>query len=265
MELPGGEVCYRALQSRDARFDGLMFVGVSSTGIYCRPICPARTPKSRIAAFLAPPRLRRIAGFRPCLRCRPEIAPDLPHGEGLPIRFLAPWRSSPKVLSMALRIVLKSLAARLGFRRAPVAPALPATSWRLPCLVAQTRRVLFAKQLIHDTRMTMRDVAAAAGFSSVRRFNETFRQLFHRPPRALAQKKRFPGRGKRHRPPPSLSRSLRLGYMLAFLRARAIPGVEVVEAGHYLRTVEVDAKPEALRLLTCRNNRVLRSASDFLT
>lgn len=94
MELPGREVCYRALQSRDARFDGLIFVGVSSTGVYCRPVCPARTPKFENCAFYCSAAAAQEAGFRPCLRCRPEIAPDL-----------ASWRSTSNTVSRALALI----------------------------------------------------------------------------------------------------------------------------------------------------------------
>jgi AraC family transcriptional regulator, regulatory protein of adaptative response / DNA-3-methyladenine glycosylase II len=240
MELPVREVCYRALRSRDARFDGLMFVGVSSTGIYCRPICPARTPKFENCNFFGSAAAAQDAGFRPCLRCRPEIAPDL-----------ASWRGTSNTVSRALALIaegaldgpensVEKLAARLGLGERQLRRLFLQHLGASPVSVAQTRRVLFAKQLIHDTQMPMTDVAAAAGFSSVRRFNETFLRLFHRPPRALRRKSA-----------PRVEEKdivLRLRYrapydwenMLAFLRARAIPGVEVVEAGRYLRTVEVD-------------------------
>jgi AraC family transcriptional regulator, regulatory protein of adaptative response / DNA-3-methyladenine glycosylase II len=231
MELPDREVCYRALQSRDARFDGLMFVGVSSTGIYCRPICPARTAKFENCNFFGSAAAAQDAGFRPCLRCRPEIAPDL-----------ASWRGTSNTVSRALALIaegaldgpensVEKLAARLGLGERHLRRLFLQHLGASPVSVAQTRRVLFAKQLIHDTQMPMTDVAAAAGFSSVRRFNETFLQLFHRPPRAL-RRKRTSGEEEK-------DIVLRLRYrapydwenMLAFLRARAIPGVEVVEAG----------------------------------
>jgi AraC family transcriptional regulator of adaptative response / DNA-3-methyladenine glycosylase II len=239
MELPDREVCYRALQSLDARFDGLMFVGVSSTGIYCRPICPARTAKFENCNFFGSAAAAQDAGFRPCLRCRPEIAPDL-----------ASWRGTSNTVSRALALIaegaldgpensVEKLAARLGLGERHLRRLFLQHLGASPVSVAQTRRVLFAKQLIHDTQMPMTDVAAAAGFSSVRRFNETFLQLFHRPPRAL-RRKRTSGEEEK-------DIVLRLRYrapydwenMLAFLRARAIPGVEVVEAGRYWRTVEV--------------------------
>jgi AraC family transcriptional regulator of adaptative response / DNA-3-methyladenine glycosylase II len=227
MELPVREVCYRALQSRDARFDGLMFVGVSSTGIYCRPICPARTPKFENCNFFGSAAAAQDAGFRPCLRCRPEIAPDL-----------ASWRGTSNTVSRALALIaegaldgaensVEKLAARLGLGERQLRRLFLQHLGASPVSVAQTRRVLFAKQLIHDTRMPMTDVAAAAGFSSVRRFNETFLRLFQRPPRALRRKSAPREEEKdiilrlRYRAPYDWEN------MLAFLRARAIPGVEV--------------------------------------
>ncbi|MGB8536361.1 MAG: AlkA N-terminal domain-containing protein [Acidobacteriaceae bacterium] len=242
MELPVREVCYRALESRDARFDGLMFVGVSSTGIYCRPICPARTPKFENCNFYGSAAAAQDAGFRPCLRCRPEIAPDL-----------ASWRGTSNTVSRALALIaegaldgpensVEKLAARLGLGERQLRRLFFQHLGASPVSVAQTRRVLFAKQLIHDTRMPMTDVAAAAGFSSVRRFNEIFHRLFHRPPRALRRKSTPREEEKdivlrlRYRAPYDWEN------MLAFLRARAIPGVEVVEFGRYLRTVEVDGE-----------------------
>ena len=240
MELPGRDVCYRALQSRDARFDGLIFVAVSSTGIYCRPICPARTPKFEHCSFFASAAAAQEAGFRPCLRCRPEIAPDF-----------ASWRGTSNTVSRALALIAEGaldgprnsvdkLAERLGVGERQLRRLFLQHLGASPISVAQTRRVLFAKQLIHDTTMPMADIAAASGFSSVRRFNETFLELFHRPPGAL--------RRRNAAREPEKHITLRLRYrspydwdsMLAFLEARAIAGVEVVEDGRYLRTIEID-------------------------
>src|SRR5579862_597019 len=120
MEVPGREVCYRALESREARFDGLIFVGVTSTGIYCRPICPARTPKYENCTFFGSAAAAQDAGFRPCLRCRPEIAPDL-----------ASWRGTSNTVSRALALIaegaldgegngVEKLAQRLGLDRKSV-------------------------------------------------------------------------------------------------------------------------------------------------
>ncbi len=242
MELPDREICYRALQSRDSRFDGLLFVGVTSTGIYCRPVCPARSPKFENCRFFSSAAAAQDAGFRPCLRCRPETAPDL-----------ASWRGTSNTVSRALALItdgaldgdddsVETLAERLGVGGRQLRRLFLQHLGASPIAVAQTRRVLFAKQLIHETRMSMADIALAAGFGSVRRFNEIFRDLFHRPPSSLRRK------SSANDPGVETGVTLRLRYrppydwesMLAYLRARAIPGVEVVENASYLRTVELD-------------------------
>jgi AraC family transcriptional regulator, regulatory protein of adaptative response / DNA-3-methyladenine glycosylase II len=240
MELPDREVCHRALQSRDPRFDGLIFVGVTSTGIYCRPVCPARTAKFENCRFFASAAAAQEAGFRPCLRCRPETAPDL-----------ASWRGTSNTVSRALALMtegaldgpaatVEALAERLGIGERQLRRLFLQHLGASPIAVAQTRRVLFAKQLLHETRMPMTEVALAAGFGSLRRFNETFHSLFHRPPSAI--------RRKSHTIPADAGVMLRLRYrppydwnsMLAYLQARAIPGVEVVEKGIYHRAVEIN-------------------------
>src|SRR5580693_6612124 len=188
MELPDREICYRALQSRDARFDGLLFVAVTSTGIYCRPVCPARTPYFQNCRFFGSAAAAQEAGFRPCLRCRPESAPDL-----------ASWRGTSNTVSRALALIadgaldgkhasVEGLADRLGIGERQLRRLFVQHLGASPISVAQTRRVLFAKQLIHETKMPMTQVALASGFGSLRRFNETFRDLFHRPPSALRRK-----------------------------------------------------------------------------
>jgi AraC family transcriptional regulator of adaptative response / DNA-3-methyladenine glycosylase II len=242
MELPDREVCYRALESRDARFDGLLFVGVTSTGIYCRPICPARTAKFSNCRFFASAAAAQEAGFRPCLRCRPETAPEL-----------ASWRGTSNTVSRALALIaegaldgedasVERLAERLGMGERQLRRLFAQHLGASPVAVAQTRRVLFAKQLLHETRMPMTEVAMAAGFGSLRRFNETFQELFKRPPSALRRK--TSGKPGAEQAEVMLRLSYRPPYdwnsMLEFLRARAIPGVEVVEGGRYLRSIGID-------------------------
>jgi AraC family transcriptional regulator, regulatory protein of adaptative response / DNA-3-methyladenine glycosylase II len=241
MELPDKETSYRALQSRDPRFDGLMYVGVKSTGIYCRPVCPARTAKYENCTFYPSAAAAHEAGFRPCLRCRPETAPEL-----------ASWRGTSNTVSRALALIADGaldgerntvdvLAERLGVGERQLRRLFLQHLGASPIAVAQTRRVLFAKHLIHETRMPMAEVAVAAGFNSLRRFNELFQQLFNRPPSALRRKSSLT------RPSAEAGITLRLRYrppydwdsMLSFLRARAIPGVEVVENRCYRRTVEI--------------------------
>lgn len=242
MELPDRETCYRALQSRDRRFDGLLFVGITSTGIYCRPVCPARTAKFENCRFFGSAAAAQEAKFRPCLRCRPETAPDL-----------ASWRGTSNTVSRALALIadgaldgdagsVEGLAERLGIGERHLRRLFLQHLGASPIAVAQTRRVLFAKQLIHETTLPMTEIASAAGFGSLRRFNETFRTLFGRPPGALRH------RASTGSSPAKAGVTLRLQYrkpydwdaMLGFLEARAIPGVEIVENGSYLRTLASD-------------------------
>ena len=234
---------YRALQTRDPRFDGRLFVGVTSTGIYCRPVCPARTPKLENCRFHPSAAAAQEAGFRPCLRCRPETAPDL-----------GAWRGTSNTVSRGLALIadgaldgedasVDRLAERLGVGGRQLRRLFKQHLGASPIAVAQTRRVLFAKQLIHDTRMPMTEIAMAAGFGSVRRFNEIFQQLFRRPPSAIRRK------AVQALPEGSVAATgvvLRLRYrppydwpaMLAFLGARAIDGVEQVTRDAYRRTVQ---------------------------
>jgi AraC family transcriptional regulator of adaptative response / DNA-3-methyladenine glycosylase II len=262
MELPDRETCYRALQSRDARFDGLLFVGVTSTGIYCRPVCPARTAKRENVRFFASAAAAQEAGFRPCLRCRPETAPDM-----------ASWRGTSNTVSRALALIadgaldadnagVETLAERLGIGERHLRRLFVQHLGASPVAVAQTRRVLFAKQLIHETQMPMTEVALAAGFGSIRRFNEIFRELFHRPPSALR---------RRFSTSPELGVTLNLRYrppydwdaMLAFLQARAIPGVEVVENGSYLRTIGMDGATGSVQVRHLPERQSLRVTIRF--
>ncbi len=179
MDLPPHDACYRALSSRDPRFDGRLFVAVRTTGIYCRPICPARTPKAEDCTFFPSAAAAQEAGFRPCLRCRPELSPDA-----------AAWRGTSNTVSRALALIgegaidddagIPALAARLGVGERHLRRLFERHLGAPPIAVAQTRRILFAKQLIQDTRLSMTEIAAAASFGSVRRFNATFRALYGR-------------------------------------------------------------------------------------
>lgn len=235
------DICYRALQTRDRRFDGRLFVAVTSTGIYCRPICPARTPKRENCRFFQTAAAAQEAGFRACLRCRPEISPDT-----------AGWRGTSNSVSRALALIaegfldhedatVEALATRVGMGERQLRRLFEQHLGASPLAVAQTRRVLFAKQLIHDTRLSMAEIAMASGFGSLRRFNATFRTLYHRPPRELRRRKvrAMPDSGAMA--PVVLQMSYRPPYdwnaMLAYLNARAIDGLEFVENGVYRRTV----------------------------
>jgi AraC family transcriptional regulator of adaptative response / DNA-3-methyladenine glycosylase II len=238
MDLPPFDVCYRALASRDARFDGRLFVGISSTGIYCRPICPARTAKPENCRFFASAAAAQGAGFRPCLRCRPEISPDA-----------AAWRGTSNTVSRALSLIAEGgldgeagvteLADRLGVGERQLRRLFDKHLGAPPVAVAQTRRVLFAKQLIQETSLSMSAIAEASGFGSVRRFNDSFRKLFGCSPSQLCRRSSV-----------TTAVTMKLGYrppydwdrIVAFLAARAIDGVEVVESGRYARTIDIGGR-----------------------
>jgi AraC family transcriptional regulator of adaptative response / DNA-3-methyladenine glycosylase II len=235
------DACYRAICLRDARFDGRFFTAVKTTGIYCRPVCPARTPRSENVVFYPTAAAAQEAGFRPCLRCRPETAPDL-----------GAWRGTSNTVTRALALIelgaldeadVDALAGRLGVGERQLRRLFRQHLGASPIAVAQTRRVLLAKQLIHETRLPMAEVALAAGFGSVRRFNETFAALFGRAPGQLRRASQPDvsagphgeiGLLLRYHPPYDWPA------MLEFLRRRAIPGVELVTADRYARSVELD-------------------------
>jgi len=265
MDLLDSDACYRALQTRDARFDGRLFVAVTSTGIYCRPICPARTPKRENCRFFASAAASQEEGFRPCLRCRPETAPDL-----------ASWRGTSNTVSRALALIAEgaldggeagvdALAERLGVGGRQLRRLFKQHLGATPVAVAQTRRVLFAKQLIQETRMPLAEVALASGFGSIRRFNETFQGLYQRPPGALRRKQAVETTTSavadagvtlrlRYRPPYDWTA------MLSYLSARAIQGVEQVSDARYLRTVSQDGAVGTVEVThePARNNLVVK-------
>jgi AraC family transcriptional regulator of adaptative response / DNA-3-methyladenine glycosylase II len=233
------DACYRAIQSRDARFDGRIFTGVKTTGIYCRPVCPARMPRSENVVFYPSAAAAEEAGFRACLRCRPETSPDL-----------GAWKGVSNTVSRALSLIeagalddgdVEALAGRLGVGDRQLRRLFKLHLGATPVGVAQTRRVLLAKQLIQETQMPMAEVALAAGFGSVRRFNETFQHLYRRPPAALRRRVGV------HEPAEGVTLKLRYkppydwDGLIAFLSLRAIPGVEVVTPARYARTIAIGA------------------------
>ncbi len=226
------DACYRAVKTRDARFDGRFFTGVKSTGVYCRPICPALTPKRENCTFFACAAAAQEAGYRPCLRCRPEISPGLPA-----------WNGTSTTISRALRLIsegvmdqgsVEDLAARLGIGDRHLRRLFDEHLGASPIAVANTRRFLFAKKLLTDTALPVADIAYAAGFSSVRRFNDVMRAAYKRTPRELRGKS-GQARGSAitltlpYRPPYNWAAVMR------FLGPRAIPGVEEVTPEVYRR------------------------------
>src|SRR5262245_18630487 len=226
------ETCYRALIAKDARFDGRFFVGVSTTGIYCRPICRARTPKrDRCTSYRSSAEAEK-AGFRACFRCRPELAPGSARHEALP-RLVA--RAVAKIEEGCLNEEsVDALASELEVTSRHLRRAMEDVLGVSPIELAQTHRLALAKQLIQDTDMSLVDVAFASGFQSVRRFNALFRSRFGCAPSAVRVRGEV-GSGVRVRL--AFRAPLAWEEMLAFLGARAIPGVEVVEGGVYRRTV----------------------------
>ena len=238
--MPALAACEQARLTRDARFDGLFFTAVTTTRIYCRPVCPAPTPHARNVTYYPSAAAAAAAGFRPCLRCRPEAAPASPL-----------HRAKSELVAGALRLIeqgaldrapLAALAERVGVGERHLRRLFAEELGASPIAVAATRRLLFAKQLLTDTALPVTDVAAAAGYASVRRFNATFLAAYGKPPREIRRALETPvdeGIVLRlpYRPPYDFAG------LLAFLERRAIPGVEAVDAHAYRRSIVVDGEP----------------------
>lgn len=230
------DICYAAMQSRDTRFDGVFFVGVSSTGIFCRPVCTVRLPRRDRCTFYANAASAEAAGYRPCLRCRPELAPGTSRIDAVS-RTAA--RAFTRIDAGALTDgSLETLAAELGLGARQLRRVVEQAYGVSPVQLAQTRRLLLAKQLIADTRLPMSEVAFAAGFSSVRRFNHLFQLRYGMNPTAM----------RRGAQPAEDGRIvLKLGYrpplhwdgLAGFLASRGATAVERVDGGVYRRTVQV--------------------------
>lgn len=230
------EDCYTALQSRDARFDGRFFIGVRTTGVYCRPVCPARTPHLRNIDFYRCAAEAEAAGFRPCLRCRPETSPGTPA-----------WRGSSASVSRALKLIdegyldahgVDALASRLGMTSRHLRRLFEEHLGVGPKSVGTTRRILFAKQLLTDTNLPIADIAAASGFGSARQFNDAFRKLYERPPRDVRRSVRE-GRAGEVRVTLSYRPPYDFDGLLGFFEQRALPSIEWVDGGVYSRTAAV--------------------------
>jgi AraC family transcriptional regulator of adaptative response / DNA-3-methyladenine glycosylase II len=228
-------ICSRARLTHDARFDGQFFVGVLTTRIYCRPICPARPPREENVRYFSTAAAAAEAGLRPCLRCRPESAPGTPA-----------WLGTSATVSRALRLIgeselkdggIDALAAKLGIGARHLRRLFLQHLGASPIAIVQTRRLHFAKKLIDETRLEMREIALAAGYGSVRRFNDTFQKTYQRTPshlRNLRKKSAALPENEyrfflRYRPP------LNWEALLAFMMRRAIPGIESVEDTIYRR------------------------------
>lgn len=234
------EAFKRARRARDVRFDGKFFVASTTTKIYCRPSCNVPMIKDKYVRYFPNAAAATEAGYRPCLRCRPECAPGTPA-----------WQGTSSTVSRALRLIaesgledggVESLAERLGIGSRHLRRLFLRHIGATPSSVAQTRRLHFAKKLIDETSLPMNQIALAAGFGSVRRFNTAIQKTYHRTPshiRRLARQTESPPENQYH---------FRLGFrppydwnaMLAFLGSRAIPGVETVERQTYRRTIALN-------------------------
>ncbi|MCC6854105.1 MAG: helix-turn-helix domain-containing protein [Comamonadaceae bacterium] len=231
---PAARAQYAALRSRDARFDGRLFVGVTSTGVYCRPVCRVRTPLARNCRFFASAALAERAGFRPCLRCRPERAPGLAWVDSSQALALVAARRLAQAALEGRALALPALAATLGVTDRHLRRIFAAAHGVSPLEYLTTQRLLHAKQLLADTALPVTQIALASGFASLRRFNAAFAERYRMAPTAL---RRAHGSAPRE---PALV--VRLGYrppydvagMLHFCARRAVAGVEAV-AGDTLR------------------------------
>ena len=236
------QVCSRARLSRDARFDGKFFIGVKGSGVYCRPICPAPTAKEKNVRYFATAAAAAEAGYRPCLRCRPEASPATPA-----------WCGTSNTVSRALRLIgetgledggVEALAERLGIGSRHLRRLFLKHLGATPTAVAHTRRLHFAKKLIDETNLPMNQVAIASGFGCVRRFNAAIQKIYGRTPTRI----RRLVRGRTDQPENQYLFRLRFRApyhwdgMLAFLAKRAIPGVEAIEQGTYRRSISLNGR-----------------------
>jgi AraC family transcriptional regulator, regulatory protein of adaptative response / DNA-3-methyladenine glycosylase II len=241
---------YRAAVSKDGRFDGVFFIAVSSTGIYCRPSCPAMTPKREHMRYYKTPAAAQQAGFRACKRCRPDASPGSPE-----------WNIRADMTARAMRLIadgvvdregVAGLSRRLGYEQRQVRRVLTAELGASPLALARAQRAQTARVLVETTKLPMGDIAFAAGFASIRQFNATMLEVFDTPPTRLRE------RAARQAPvtPPGVL-SLRLPFrppidlprLFGFLAERAVPGVEEVTAGIYRRTITL---PNGTGLLSLR-------------
>lgn len=248
------DACYLALAARDARFDGLFFTGVTSTGIYCRPICRVRTPTRSNCLFFNRAAQAEQAGFRPCLRCRPELAPEV-----------RPWSTQDAgtvLLSQAVTLLrqpdapwasqfaggpsVAALAARLGISDRHLRRLFKAGLGVSPLQYLQTQRLLTAKQLLTDTRLPMSEVAHQSGFGSVRRFNQALKTHYALTPGAMRRSKAAQGTQPHTRLTLAYRPPCDIQALLTYLHQRALPGVEVIDLEHLsitrtLRMASIDS------------------------
>ncbi|WP_437608442.1 AlkA N-terminal domain-containing protein [Erwinia sp. V71] len=233
---------YQALTSRDSRFDGVFFVGVTSTGIYCRPVCPVKAPREENCRFFASAAAAEKASFRPCLRCRPELSPGN-----------APVDSAHRIADLLVQRIdeglsheaesLEQIAARFGISSRQLRRIVQKELGVSPVEIRQTRRLLLAKQLLTETRLPVTEIAFASGFSSLRRFNDAFNSQYRLSPSRLRKEASATSAPLVETETSTLQLSYRPPYdwqaMLDFLRMRAIKDVEFVSDSSYARTVRL--------------------------
>jgi AraC family transcriptional regulator of adaptative response / DNA-3-methyladenine glycosylase II len=237
--LPAGEILEQARKARDARFDGRFFVGVRTTGIYCRPVCPVKLPQSRNVVFFANAASAVEAGYRPCLRCRPESSPGTPA-----------WRGTSTTVSRALRLInegaldtgsVTALSERLGITPRHLNRLFVRHLGASPKTIAQTRRLQFAKRLIDQTSLPLTEIALVAGYGSIRRFNDHFQKTYQRSPRSL-RKDSEALRGSTIRLRVKYREPFDFESLIAFYAIRATPGVERTVDGCYRRNFVLDGE-----------------------
>ncbi|MCF2574419.1 DNA-3-methyladenine glycosylase 2 family protein [Brevibacterium sp. UCMA 11754] len=238
--------CYQAVAGRDRRFDGMFFTAVHSTGIFCRPSCPARTPLRRNVGFYQTAAAAAEAGFRACKRCRPDASPNSPE-----------WDIRADVTARAVRLIqdglvdragISGLASALGYSPRQLGRVLQSEIGVGPLAIARTERVRTARTLVESTSLSMSEIAFAAGFSSIRQFNDTFRAVYSSTPRDLRS-----SAGKAHT---GQDITVRLAYrppfdhahMFRYLSVRAIPGIEDVRGDRYTRSLRLAHGPAVLSL-----------------
>ncbi len=257
MESLDPQICRKARLSRDPRFDGEFFLAVTSTGIYCRPVCPARPPREANVRYYRTAAEASQKGFRPCLRCRPESAPSSPA-----------WQGTSTTVARAMQMInegalnqqsMDQFAARLGVGERYLRKLFREKVGASPSAVAQTQRLHFAQKLLAETDLSVTDIAFASGFGSIRRFNSATREKFGRSPgelrrgrKSVARRKEIIGLDLSYRPPYDWSS------ILDFFGRHALEGIESVEGNCYRRTIQLRGQSGLIQISPHPSRNALR-------